>query len=293
MKYSLNNGRLALTFNTLGGELISLKSNSELEYIWNGNNVYWGGHAPVLFPVVGSLRGKRALADGNKLCHMERHGIARISEFEMMDRTQNTITFALQSNSKTIEQFPFDFELTIHYRLDDTEVVTEYTVSNKGKEAMPYQIGGHPGFNCPLLDDEAFERYIVEFEQVETADCYDQNPETGIVNISEVRRMLDHTDVLPMNHALFKSGALIFDRLKSKKVRLYNPIKGHGIQLEFSDFDNLLIWSSMNGGPFVALEPWNGLPTCSDEGDIFEEKRGVRILQPHECHSLSYKTSIF
>ena len=28
--------------------------------------------------------------------------------------------------------------------------------------------------------------------------------------------------------------------------------------------------------PFIALEPWTGLSTCSDEGDVFEEKRNIQ-----------------
>ena len=44
---------------------------------------------------------------------------------------------------------------------------------------MPYFIGGHPGFNCPLLDDEVYEDYYLEFEKEETCSVPRPFPETG------------------------------------------------------------------------------------------------------------------
>ena len=52
------------------------------------------------------------------------------------------------------------------------------------------------------------------------------------------------------------------------------------------------VWSSANDGPFVALEPWSGTSTCSDEDDVFEHKRGVRFLEPGEHETLSFVIEI-
>ena len=43
---------------------------------------------------------------------------------------------------------------------------------------------------------------------------------------------------------------------------------------------------------FVALEPWSGTSTCSDEDDVFEHKRGVRFLEPGEHETLSFVIEI-
>lgn len=51
---------------------------------------------------------------------------------------------------------------------------------------------------------------------------------------------------------------------------------GHGVRIEFPDFDYLIIWSKP-AGDFVALEPWSGLSICSDEDDVFEHKRGCIV----------------
>ena len=43
-----------------------------------------------------------------------------------------------------------------------------------------------------------------------------------------------------------------------------------------------MLWSTANKGPFIALEPWIGLSTCSDESDRFEEKRNLQMAKPGE-----------
>ena len=67
---------------------------------------------------------------------------------------------------------------------------------------------------------------------------------------------------------------------------------GHGILVSFPDFDYLGVWSSANDGPFVALEPWSGTSTCSDEDDVFEHKRGVRFLEAGGSETLSFTIEI-
>ena len=292
MKYTLKNSEVTAQFDTLGGQLTSAKDSAGTEYVWQADKAYWSGQAPVLFPIVGSLRDKKATVGGNKTCHMERHGVARKLEFEMVESTETSISFALCADEATKVQYPYDFKLIIQYSLNGKSITTKYTIVNQNQEVMPFQIGGHPAFNCPLTKEEHFEDYVVEFEQTETADCPTPVPSTGLVDVAQRTRMLDHSSTLKMNHNLFKVDAIIFDHLKSRKATLYNPKTGHGVKMDFADFDNLLVWSTANEGPFVALEPWSGLSTCSDESDIFEEKRGVHLLPAGKSKSLSFTITI-
>ena len=64
------------------------------------------------------------------------------------------------------------------------------------------------------------------------------------------------------------------------------------MRLDYQDFENLLIWSSANGGNFVALEPWTGISTCTDESDEFEKKRGMTVLEPGEEASFKFKITL-
>jgi galactose mutarotase-like enzyme len=292
MKYTLKNEMATAEFDTFGGQLTSIKDSAGTEYLWQGDKTYWSGQAPVLFPIVGSLRDKKASIGGNKTCCMERHGVVRKLEFKMAGATENSISFAICSSDETRARYPYDFKLIIKYILIKNSITTEYTVMNLNDEVMPFQIGGHPAFNCPLSKNEHFQDYVVEFEQAETADCPTPIPSTGLVDVTKRTRMLDDSTTIKMEHNLFKIDALIFDQLKSRKAKLYNPKTSKGVQISFADFSNLLIWSSSNDGPFVALEPWRGLATCNDESDVFEEKRGVRLLPSGKSDSFSFTVKI-
>ncbi|HEX2986518.1 MAG TPA: aldose 1-epimerase family protein [Caproiciproducens sp.] len=292
MKYSLTNRDLKVEFDTFGGQITSIRDENGVEYLWQADARYWGGQAPVLFPIVGSLRNKKAVVGKSKTCCMERHGVVRKLEFSMTEQTENSVTFTICSDDRTKERFPYDFRLDIKYILSGRKLTTQYTVTNPSDEVLPFQIGGHPAFNCPINENESFEDYVVEFEHEETADCPAPVPATGLLDVENRTRVLDHSAVLKLNHGLFKVDALIFDRLKSRKARLYNPKTGYGVAMDFSDFKNLLVWSSSNGGPFVALEPWSGLSTCSDEDDIFEHKRGVFLLAGGQDKTLAFTVTV-
>ena len=45
---------------SLGGTLTSVADAEGTEYLWQGDATYWGGQAPILFPICGSIRDDRA-----------------------------------------------------------------------------------------------------------------------------------------------------------------------------------------------------------------------------------------
>lgn len=292
MQYFLKNDKAFVRFDTLGGGIVSIQDSKGLEYLWQGDPEYWSGQAPVMFPICGSLRDKKAYVGDGLTCNMERHGLVRKLEFTYAGQTEDTITFSICSNEELKSRFPYDFELQITYILKEKTLTTSYKVINLNPVPMPYFIGGHPGFNCPLQPGEDFEDYVIEFEQPETALCPESVPATGLVNVDNRLALLDGESVLPLKHSYFSVDALIFDQLKSRSVKLVNPATGKGVRMAFSGFDYFILWSSPNNGPFAALEPWTGISTCNDESDVFEEKRGVKILAPNQSEILSFDITI-
>ena len=287
----LRNENVSVTLKSLGGELTSIKDASGTEYLWQGNPDFWSGQAPVLFPIVGCLRNGTATIGNSKTCSFGRHGLARKLEFTLVSSSETCAIYSLKADDSTKEQYPYDFELQMIYELTDHGVKVSHKVINHGDIVMPYCIGGHPAFNCPVYEGENFEDYIVEFGQPETAACA-QLTDDGLINNDDRIPVLDHETVIPVKHSLFYKDALIFDQLKSRTVALKHKESGHGILVTFPDFDYLGVWSSANDGPFVALEPWSGTSTCSDEDDVFEHKRGVRFLEPGEHETLSFVIEI-
>lgn len=287
----LNNDKISVTLKSMGAEIISIKDRAGTEYLWQGNPDYWSGQAPVLFPIIGCLRNGTATVSGDKTCSFGRHGLARKKEFTLISNTDTSAIYSLTADDETLKQYPFHFELQMIYELENSSVKITHKVINHDTISMPYCVGGHPAFNCPISEGENFEDYIVEFEFPETSHCAKLNKNALIDNSNRVT-ILENCAVLPVKHSMFYDDALIFDQLKSRKASLKHKDFNKGICVTFPDFDYLGIWSSANDGPFVAIEPWSGTSTCTDEDDIFEHKRGIRTLKPNTDESLSYTIEI-
>ncbi len=291
MSITIKSSGISAQIRSLGAQLTSIQNTDGLEYLWQGDAQHWSGQAPVLFPIVGTIRNGKTEIEG-KTYEMKRHGFARNMEFQLLEQQEDRAVFSLRANEETRKMYPFDFELQIIYRVEGCRLTNEYVVINHDGRQMPFVVGGHPAFNCPITAGENFEDYVVEFEKEETADCPSVNMSTGLIDFGNCRRVLDGERAIPMRHDVFYKDALIFDSLKSRKVKLYSKKSGKGVEMDFPGFDYLGVWSAANDGPFVALEPWTGCATCEDEDDVMEHKRNMTKLQPGEKFSVAFSVTL-
>ena len=298
MKYKLTNGILTVECSSFGGQLTSIKNDEGLEYLWQGDPTYWGGQAPILFPICGSLRDDQAsvtLHNGKEgHIQMPRHGIVRKKEFTVLPKSEHKIAFRYESNKSSLEAFPFHFVLEVAYTLEEDSILVEQTVYNPAPDqVLPYFIGGHPGFNCPLVEPLQFEDYYLQFDQDHRTTTPKVYPETGLLDTNNRKPLSLPHGQLPLSHDLFAIDAIVFDRLRSRRVSLLSKKDSHGVRLDFHDFPHLLAWSSANRGPFIALEPWSGLSTTLSENNQFENKANLRRIPPGQKDKTSYRITCF
>lgn len=292
MEYTLENECLKVTFHSLGGALHSIQDRDGTEYLWQGDEKYWSGRAPVLFPICGSLRGDEAVcADGRKI-QMPRHGIVRKKEFSCRKQEADRIEFSIESDEGMYQQYPWRFCLSVSYVLRGSQIVTEYTVENRDNTKMPFFIGAHPGFNCPLYPQESYEDYKVVFSCEENCTVPKPLTDTGLIDMGCRTKLLENQNELALSHDLFAEDAIILDELRSRSVSMCGRKHGRGVRVDFEDFPYLVLWSSPNKGPFLAVEPWMGLSTCSDEDDCFEGKRNIQSAGAFSSRQYSYTISI-
>lgn len=290
MQFTITSGENSAVLGLNGAQLNSLKKDGR-EYLWQGNPDFWAGQAPVCFPITGVLPDGKSFAFG-KECNMKRHGVARINPFEVFEKCKNSITFIQKSSDETKKQFPFDYELKIKYTINGDTVTNEYIISNAGNEKLPFVIGGHPAFNCPVDNGEVFEDYKVIFDKNITEPCLRPDHHSGLVDTSKKFDVMQGGSVLNLEHSLFEENdALIFESCPAKSATLIGK-NGRGINIEFQDMRNLLIWSAVGNAPFVALEPWTGISSCLDEDGIFEHKRGMTVLDAGETVSYKFKITM-
>lgn len=275
---------------TLGGELTGYLKDG-IQYVWQGDPTYWSGHAPVLFPVVCALKNGNVIIEG-KACNIPKHGIARKREFTLSSKTEDAVVFSLSANEDSLSMYPFRFELTVAHRLLENGFTTTYTVTNADKREMPFCIGGHPGFNCPLHKGEGFEEYELLFDQAENIKALYTDDGTLLNRENEVQ-LIESGRRIPLCYKDFDRDAFILDGLRSRGVRLVHKDTGKGLYFTFNGFSALGVWTPpLTKAPFLCLEPWAGLPALTDETGEFLDKPYVTVLQPGKTISFSYTMEI-
>ena len=289
MQTIIENKYLSVGVTTAGGTLTSIKRDGR-EYLWQPNPEIWTGQAPICFPICGGLREGKAVTESGKQIELPRHGFARKMEFEPLNASEEKVELRLCSNSETLAKYPFDFELVARYELEGQSLRITYAVTNTGLESMPFFIGGHPAFRCPIMPGERYTDYSVRFEKPEGDVCR-AVPSTGLIDVENRDPAPQDGLELCLSHQLFDFADTIYDRLKSREVVL-EGLSGHGVKVKFPDFDYLVVWSKP-AGDFVALEPWGGLSTCSDEDDVFEHKRGCIVAAPGQTVERSFTVQPF
>ena len=290
-KANVNLGNATLSVDLMGAQLNSWKIG-DLEYIWQRDPAYWPGSAPVLFPIVGELKGegKTTIING-KPYHMDIHGFARDMEFSLVKAEGDTISMKLEATEETLKAYPFKFSLATEYKLMENGFSHSFTVKNEGDEDMPFVIGAHPGFNLPLFEGDSFEDYTVEFEKEEKNEAY-RIDEEGLVDDSKFDSVLKDGRFIPLNHGLFDTGALIYQKMNSHSVKLYNK-DGKGIKMDYPDFDYFGIWQMpQKQTPYLCLEPWTGMNDCYSEDGVYTHKRGIQFLKSGEEKRFSFTVTV-
>nr|WP_199000479.1 aldose 1-epimerase family protein [Flavobacterium sp. ASV13] len=282
MNTTISNSTLTATINHSGAELFSLKNNQNKEYIWEGNPKFWGKHSPVLFPIVGTLKNNSYTIDGKEY-QLSRHGFARDMEFQLIDRTENSAIFSLNSTPETLKKYPFDFELQLIYTLKETSLNIEYKVINKDNSKMPFSIGAHPAIALP----ENFENYAFQFEKEEILKYY--LLENDLIS-NQTKILETKNNLVPLHYQLFENDALIFKTLKSNSLTILENSIPY-VKVDFEDFPSLGIWTK-DQAPFVCIEPWLGYSdTSENSGDLFK-KEGILVLDPKQIFHSKFSITI-
>lgn len=288
MNYEIKNEFIKVKIKSFGAELNSLqKCGKDLEYIWQGDAKYWARHSPILFPIVGRLK-EDSYFYKNQKYNMSQHGFARDKEFEVIKNEEDFIEFRLCSDEKSLEIYPFYFELYLSYKLEKSSLIISYKVKNKSDEKMFFSIGAHPAFNWSLEEDLKKEDYFLEFE-INNSKRYFLN-ELGLVYDSMDLKFEDKK--LFLNEELFKNDALVFNDLNIKNLTFKNIKNENFIKLNFENFPYLGIWSKPSGAPFLCIEPWFGVADENSSNQNLEEKKGMINLNKDELFSCFYSIEV-
>lgn len=296
-KIVLQNNELVVTIKRFGAELKSITYEGR-EYLWQADPAFWNKTSPVLFPIVGTLRNNHATFEGKDI-NLPRHGLARVSDFEICERSNTNAVLRLTSNAQTKQDYPFDFVFEVSYKLHKSMLMVSMTVKNPSTQnKLPFCLGGHPAFNVPVQETQssssagAFEDWWLEFSKNYEGSSYRVDKTNGLLDAQNTFTVGNGSHKLGLTHELFDVDTLILKDIPKRRISLMGPTS-HGVELVFEDFDFLGIWSAAGNAPFVALEPWQGCATKLTEDDDFSHKEGCTILDPGESKTFTYSIRMF
>lgn len=288
MIYTIKNDKLTVAVNDLGAELWSVKNNdSGYEYIWQGDEKYWGDRALTLFPICGKLCEGKYTFEGKEY-KMGGHGFARRQIFAVKEHSENTITLSASANDETREVFPFDFALEITFSLNGNALSVKANMVNTGDKILPATFGAHPGFNVELNDDIKFEDYYFEFSE----ECYPNQ-----LTILENAMFAGTTEALPLENDkilrlapdLFKIDGIFMNRTASG-ITLKCEKNDRTVTVNYKDFPYLGIWQEYSQStPFICVEPWCGLPDYEGLSRDIMKKNDMFHIAPKSEKSVSYE----
>lgn len=288
-RWTLKNDYLTVEVSEYGAELKKLEGKNGVNYIWYSDPKYWSYSAPFLWPTVGCLKDKKTYFNGVLYKHRQ-HGILRNQEFKLVSQKEDELSFENRYSSDTLKEYPFKYKATVTYKLAGKKLFTNIEIENLDSIDMPFNIGGHPAFNCPLYDGEKFSDYVIEFSEEESFDSPHVMP-NATLDFSRIDARYRGLKTLNLNKNMFFLDTIINTKVKSKSVKLLNP-KGLGIKFSFAGFKTFAIWTPFNDAPFVCLEPWNGYNDLVDSDKDFLKKADLIILKPNCKYQVGYTMEI-
>ena len=284
-KHTIRSDAIEATIKADGAELCSLR-NEGIEVLWQAGPA-WPRHSPLLFPIVGRLKGDQ-LRHRGKTYPMTQHGFARDVRFDWVEREAASCKLVLVDTPETRARYPFAFRLEITYAIEDAGLKVAFDIINSGDEILPASIGAHPAFNWPLLPGLEKESYALTFSDEEPAPI--RRLAGGLMRPkpepSPVRGK-----TLALSERLFEDDAVIIDQLASTSVR-FAADRGPSIEMSWEGLPQLGIWSKPGGAAFLCIEPWHGFASPSDFDGEFAGKPGVMRIAPGEQRSLGYRIRV-
>lgn len=285
--YELKGEAASIKVAGMGAELQSyVNLATGQEYMWSGDPAFWGRVSPVLFPLVGRLNGKKYTYKG-KTYYPPVHGFARDTEFELLEKTENSMRFGIHDTESTREVYPFSFSFEILYELLGKNLKVTFFVRNKGEEPMYFALGAHPGFVCPKEKGGRRADCYLGFGGADSIVSREVDMNTGLVTDHYEEYTLEE-GLLPITDDMFDKDALVLEGGQIHEVSLHGADGKPYVTLEMNA-PVYGIWSCVTpGAPFICIEPWYGrCDALGFEGD-FEEREYQNKLEAGEEFVTSY-----
>ncbi len=285
----LSNQQLTIEISEHGAELQSIKDANGKEYLWQADPKCWNRHSPILFPLVCGVWKDKYRAEGREYS-LNRHGFARDSDFRLIRKTADRVTYALESSEQTLNVYPYHFLLSVTYRLDGNKIHVVWHVHNTDTREIHFQIGAHPAFNLPDVKDGEPMHGQLLFDN--------KNPLQRIVGNIEGCITHEHSEVTTKNGVWnfteedFKDDSLQFDHCQLHQISILDREYNKVVTVSFN-MPCVAVWSPYGkNAPFVCIEPWFGVSDYVEYSGELKDKYLMNHLLPGASFMSEYVIEI-
>lgn len=279
MVHYIENEWLKVGVKEFGCELTSVKSKKTgFEYLWQGDEKFWTGQSPILFPIVGRLIDDKYTLDGEEY-EMPKHGFARKLKWDFLGGNESSMKFILSDSDDTFRIYPYHFDLVVTFSVEGNVLKVSHDIINKNDGTLLFSLGAHPAFNCEIGDKLVFsEKETLSTVKIDLVNSL-RLPETYPV-------LKDETDIV-ITKDIFNEDALIFSGVKSDFITLMSDNHERTVKFNLGSAPWLGIWAKP-GAPYVCIEPWCGVNDSHVKKADFSQKDGINAIGKGESWNFTW-----
>ena len=246
---------------SMGAELKSLATSPrDRNTSGTADPAWWTGSAPVLFPVIGGLKGGSTRLRGSSTSSRRTASRGQASS-RSPGRRKTPRSSLFSPRPQTREAYPFDFGLKVSFSsgaLGDRRPLRGY---QHGARRMYFSIGSHPGFQSCLLPAGRW-RTTTSFSSGKNS-MVRWFFKDGIIPAGKTEDALDNSRILSLSRSSFDAGIMIFKHPASHEFSIVNSRnRGHQGDHRRRALRGRLDKTRRRSLP--RIEPWHGIPDMSD-----------------------------
>jgi len=203
------------------------------------------GGMPILFPICGNLPDNTYTYKDQRF-QLKQHGFARDLPWEVQGETPTSLTLALNSTEKTLEVYPFQFQVIFTYQLAGNTLEIHQRYTNFSQEAMPFATGLHPYF---LTNDKTQLQFRIPTTQMWDKVSQETGPFPGSFDMSR-----DEIDAA-------------LRPLTGQSAAVTDGSRNWTITLTYGSVYSTLVFWTLKGKDYYCLEPWSSPRNALNTGE--------------------------
>ncbi len=286
----LKNETLTILISETGAELQSIKDATGKEYLWQADPNYWPRHSPILFPIVCSVNNDTYRVDGEEY-HLPRHGFARDREFQVVYQHEDEVALQLLWDDETLKVYPYLFALTITYTLVGNSISIEWQVDNLDEDEIHFQIGGHPAFNIPDMQEGELQHGRIRLDASAPVYRYTSFID-GTHDMTEDLVETSEDGIIDFNDETWSKDSIQIHRCQTTQAEILDK-EGNPVVTVYYETPVCAFWSPYKkNAPFVCVEPWYGVGDYRGFNGEFRDKPLMNHLLPGASFLGGYQIEI-